>query len=329
MTDALYKQLFSHPEIVRDLVAGLLSAEWARTLEASAFERVNASYAGDRGQQRSEDVVWRARIGGEWVYVYILLEFQSRPDKWMALRMQVYVGLLYQDLVAQHKLSKHGKLPPVLPVVLYHGRRAWTATTELAELMLPPPTGLERFQPGQSYLLIDRHHSAVHSNIVALLFRVLRARSEQQMRAAAEVFLQRVSRPDLEPARASLERWLRLTLQADFENTNMDLEEVFAMKPVKHKLGELLPPDFFTNMLKPNEEAMRQGRQLGIEQGMQQGLEQGHRQALQEVIAELLDGKDTPSGAAEKIARADHDQLRAWIKALFDGASPRQLFAEG
>jgi hypothetical protein len=45
----------------------------------------------------------------------------------MALRMQVYIGLLYQDLIAQHKLSKHGKLPPVLPIVFYHGRRPWRA----------------------------------------------------------------------------------------------------------------------------------------------------------------------------------------------------------
>ena len=28
--DTLYKQLFSHPEIVRDLVAGFLPAEWAQ-----------------------------------------------------------------------------------------------------------------------------------------------------------------------------------------------------------------------------------------------------------------------------------------------------------
>ncbi|WP_229257462.1 hypothetical protein [Duganella callida] len=42
-SDVLYKQLFSHPEIVRDLVAGFLSAEWAQSLQVEAFERVNAS----------------------------------------------------------------------------------------------------------------------------------------------------------------------------------------------------------------------------------------------------------------------------------------------
>src|SRR3954465_8933831 len=99
-SDTLYKQLFAHPEIVRDLLAGCLPAAWTGSLEVGAFERVNASYASDHGKTRHDDMVWRARIGGEWVYVYILLEFQTRSDRWMALRMQVYIGLLYQDLVA-------------------------------------------------------------------------------------------------------------------------------------------------------------------------------------------------------------------------------------
>ena len=86
--DMLYKQLFGHPEMVRDLLSGFVSTDWARALDVGAFERVNASYASERGRARHEDIVWRARIGGDWVYVYLLLEFQSRPDPWMALRMR-------------------------------------------------------------------------------------------------------------------------------------------------------------------------------------------------------------------------------------------------
>ncbi|WP_229214678.1 Rpn family recombination-promoting nuclease/putative transposase [Duganella sp. HH101] len=50
-SDTLYRQLFAHPEIVRDLLAGFLPAGWARSLEVGAFERVNASYASDCGKQ--------------------------------------------------------------------------------------------------------------------------------------------------------------------------------------------------------------------------------------------------------------------------------------
>ena len=37
----------------------------------------------------------------QWVWVYLLLEFQSEPDPWMALRMMVYMGLLSQHPMAE------------------------------------------------------------------------------------------------------------------------------------------------------------------------------------------------------------------------------------
>jgi predicted transposase/invertase (TIGR01784 family) len=323
--DQIYKQLFSHPEIVRDLVAGVLPAGWAQALEVQAFERVNASYASEEGKARHEDLVWRARIGGEWVYVYILLEFQSRPDKWMALRMQVYIGLLYQDLIAQHKLSKHGKLPPVLPIVFYHGRRPWHAATGLAELMLPPPDGLAQFQAQQRYLLIDQHHDCEHGNIVALLLRLLRVRTEAERDAALNAVVARFMLPDLEPVRASLKHWLLLTLCDDEDSTNIDWEEGFDMNTKRQPRSDrLITEDFVRRLLQPHEEALQEG----IEQGMQQGMQQGELLALRNVLGDLLVG-DLPEEAGRRIADADSGQLRAWIKSLMSGASPRQVFAEG
>ncbi|HZV65527.1 MAG TPA: Rpn family recombination-promoting nuclease/putative transposase, partial [Telluria sp.] len=106
--DTGYRQLFAHPELVRDLLAGFTSFACFRNLDALAFERVNASYVSERDSQRHDDMVWRVRLDDEWLYVYLLLEFQSASDRWMALRMQVYLGLLYQDLVKQHRLSPQG-----------------------------------------------------------------------------------------------------------------------------------------------------------------------------------------------------------------------------
>lgn len=316
-SDKLYKQLFAHPEIVRDLLSGFLTADWARALNIRAFERVNASYISDGGKARHDDMVWRVRIGGDWVYVYILLEFQTRPDKWMALRMQVYIGLLYQDLVAQHKLSKHGKLPPVLPVVLYHGRQPWNAATELTELMLSPPQGLENYQARQHYLLIDQHHG-VHGNIIGLLFRLLQARSQLELDAAVLALTQWLRQPDLHHVTVTLRRWLQFTLQDDFDDTKMDQEEGEMMRSGRNfKLADVFTDEFFDRLFQPLEEAK------------QEGVQQGERQALQGVLSDLIEAGDTPADAANRIAEADSDQLRLWIKSLARGTSPRQLFAEG
>jgi predicted transposase YdaD len=98
--DTAYKQLFAHPPMVRELLLGFVAGEWVRQLDFSTLERINGSYISDSGDHRHGDMVWRVRLAGEWIYIYLLLEFQSRSDPWMALRM------------AQQKggFAKHGRV---------------------------------------------------------------------------------------------------------------------------------------------------------------------------------------------------------------------------
>lgn len=331
--DTVYKQLFSHPEILRELLTGFLEADWAASLGVGAFERVNASYASERGKARHDDMVWRVNVGGEWVYVYILLEFQARSEHWMALRMQVYIGLLYQDLVRQRRLSRGRKLPPVLPVVLYSGRQPWRAATELAELSLPPPDGLEAYQPKQKYLLVEQRWNQsvdVHSNVLAIVFKLLRAQSDAELRAALKLFAERVKAPDLQPARESLLRWLQTTLRLEFSELNVDMEE---------KMGILFDQRFkrYEDLLeyeaieKGRKKGILEGRQEGLDEGLQQGLQQGLREVLQDLLQLDDQGNQSQlqSHIAEKINAANPDQLREWIKSLARGANPRQLFGGG
>ncbi|WP_148087268.1 Rpn family recombination-promoting nuclease/putative transposase, partial [Pigmentiphaga humi] len=68
------------------------------------------------------DMLWRVRSRhGDWVYVYLLLEFQSRSDPYMALRALTYVGLEYEDILRHKGAQGDGRLPPMLPIVLYNG----------------------------------------------------------------------------------------------------------------------------------------------------------------------------------------------------------------
>ena len=99
--DHHYKQLFAHAEIMRDLLIEFVPGPWVKQADFSTLERVNSSYVSDGDRQRHGDMVWRLKVGDDWLWVYLLLEFQTRPDTWMALRMMVYHGLLAEDLVRQ------------------------------------------------------------------------------------------------------------------------------------------------------------------------------------------------------------------------------------
>ena len=78
--DASYKLLFSSPEVVRDLVMGFIPDDWLHSLDYTTLEKMPGSYVSDDLRQRADDVVWRVRADGQWVYLYLLIEFQSHTD---------------------------------------------------------------------------------------------------------------------------------------------------------------------------------------------------------------------------------------------------------
>jgi predicted transposase YdaD len=90
--DASYKLLFSAPELVRDLVLGFIPDDWLHGLDYGTLEKLPGSYVTDDFRHRADDVVWRVKVDESWVYLYILIEFQSSVDPYMAVRMMVYVG---------------------------------------------------------------------------------------------------------------------------------------------------------------------------------------------------------------------------------------------
>ncbi len=104
---------------------------------SSTLSRALLRDAGRDLQQRHGDLLWRIRFGEEhWLYLVLLLELQATVDPAMAVRMLTYTALLYQRLDADGAIREHGgALPPVLPAVLYNGRRPWTAPVEMADLV--------------------------------------------------------------------------------------------------------------------------------------------------------------------------------------------------
>jgi hypothetical protein len=110
----------------------------------------------------------------------------------MAVRLLGYVALLLSDLIHTGAATTGAKLPAVLPLVLYNGKRPWNASLDLASLFQPPPPGAERLLPQLSYLLIDEsrlraEELALPSNLVASLFRLETCAPEDLPRLTADL----------------------------------------------------------------------------------------------------------------------------------------------
>ena len=162
--DAAFKRWFDHKRMIEDLLRGFAPATVARTLDFATLEQLPADYVDDDLARGQGDAAWRVRFrgaAGEWLYLLVLLEFQSTVDRHMAARILAYTARMYLKLIRGGDLPSDGRLPPVLPVVIYNGERRWSAATEMLAAIAPVGEDLAPFQPRQHHLVIDEHRLSV------------------------------------------------------------------------------------------------------------------------------------------------------------------------
>ena len=281
-SDPIYKRLYAFPDMVADLLRSLFPASALDAVDLRSLSRLPAEYVGDDFRRRHGDAVWRVRLraaGGGWLYVLVLLEFQSSNDHTMALRVLEYTAMLYRELVRGGAARLVARLPPVLPVVLYNGEQRWNAARDVADLIDPAGLVLAPYQPSQRHAVLDERHLAADDPQLGRLTRAVllleRSRSAQDLARVAALLVEWLDSPGRTELKRVFAAWL-WTLWWRLERgggktpatppTELNLEDV------KVTLEE--------RVSRWPEPWIRQGVEQGIQQGIQQGVEQGLRQGL-------------------------------------------------
>jgi len=122
--DRRYKQLFSHPLMVRRLIESFVDEPFLSSEEIIAVEPVEKETIAAYIESRESDVLWKVRTRTSELYIYVLIEFQSSVEHDMPFRFLEYVARLYQLWLRVHGGTK---VPPIFPVLLYNGDERWTA----------------------------------------------------------------------------------------------------------------------------------------------------------------------------------------------------------
>ena len=181
--DASYKVLFAHKELMTDLGLGYLDEDLAGEIDWDSLELVSPEYVTDDLRRHANDLVWRLRRRGtdaegeERTFIFAVLEFQSSPDTYMAVRMMTYLGAFLQDFIA-HAGPQGAKLPVLFPLVIYNGREGWKGGCELDGVLQPSGPGMEQYRPALRFKLLDVRRcgkARTKRNLAEAIFRIERS----------------------------------------------------------------------------------------------------------------------------------------------------------
>ena len=151
--DSLFRGVFSDQAAAVGLLRGYLPESVGVRLRWSTLSLQNTSFVDPELRDSAADLLYEIRQhSGRRLWLYVLLEHQSEPDRWMRWRLLRYCCRIWERDRTRNR--RRLSLRPIVPMVLYHGPRRWSWPREFAELF---PAGMQQWSwlPHWEHLLID------------------------------------------------------------------------------------------------------------------------------------------------------------------------------
>jgi predicted transposase/invertase (TIGR01784 family) len=270
--DLFFRETFSSLEVARDFISEYLPAEVVSVLDLNSLEIQKDSFIDNDLREHFSDLLYRVMLrNGNEANVYLLFEHKSSPDVQVALQLLRYMVRHWER--AQREKVK--PLPPVIPIVVYHGQEKWQISENFAALF-QGPEALRPYWPDFRYELQDfSGYSAddVRGGIILRVVSMLLMGSfdPKLPERLAGIFRLLNELEDENSALELLEKALRY-LSATVRDVN-DRQIRAALEEVFKDDGETIMGGFVEKW---------------IEKGKEEGLEVGRQQERRNSILDLL-----------------------------------------
>jgi hypothetical protein len=313
--DSLFRQAFAHPARAAGVLRAALPAQVAARIDWDGLQPAPASFVDQVLQQSHVDLVFHARFRDDGdALLWLMLEHQSTVERWMALRVVEVEGRMWQHWRVLH--PDHERLPAIVPVVVYHGVRSWSAPTCLAGLLRLPvdmPAELARHVTASCFVLDDLNGITDES---------LRAR---RLDAFATLSLLALAYGRARDILDRLLRW-RDELQVVMLTANRKeqgsvlLSYIAVVNPriTEETMRERMIPELGPDA---EETIMTMGERL-----MQKGAEQAQRNNLLFLLRQRFGS--LPVAVTERIDAARFADLQRWFERVLVASNLDEVFAD-
>ncbi len=340
--DHLVRAVFGRPEHAAAELRFVLPSALSERLDLSTLTLVSGSFVDEELRDRETDLLFTAsrrdRRGD--ALVYLLLEHQSSFDPWMPLRLLEYQLRIWGRWRRDHPGAR--LLPLIVPVVLYHGDRAWPGSTRFADLVekwddevasAAVAAGGARRGPdadgelgcGNGGLTVD----------FRFLLDDLSRYSDAELRERAMDAVSTVTLLALRFGGGAADlptlllSWIGLLREAAQVPDGRAM--VFLVMRYLASVSEYLEPGFLRDVLLPklDQEVPDMGMTL-LEKLKAEGIEAGQVKARREILLRLLARRfgAVPSVVAQRIEVALPEALDGWTLRVIDAVSIEAVFTD-
>ena len=130
--DKFFKALFAEPGVAEALLRERLPPEVVATFGTTKPEMVPGTFVDEVLRESQTDQLFKVRTrDGSPAYVYCLVEHKSWPDGRVAEQLLRYLTRIWTFLARQ--TPDLPLLPPIVPLVVYHGARSWPGPRRFSE----------------------------------------------------------------------------------------------------------------------------------------------------------------------------------------------------
>ena len=252
----------------------------------------------------------RALTGGE-VYLYVLLEHKSVPDAEVGVQLLGYLAEIWRRLDRQ-RLEQGGAVgserPPIVPLVIYHGAREWNVPLSFGETVKADPA-LRPYLPDFTYSLVDLgqvpDERLSGQRVARGGLRVLKYSHRPDGQGAAVL----AAVDDLLGSGILVSAFIYINWAYDAVDRRA-IEGALARAPDEQREAVI--------------SVMAQEREQGRLEGRAEGEATGKAKTLLRLLDRRFHG--VPEGYRTQVLAADAGQLDAWIDAVLDAETLKNVF---
>jgi len=284
--DRFFRESFSRPEIVRSYLEEYLPAELNGLLNLDELILQDSSFIDETMQKHQTDLLYAVRLTtGEKAFVYFLFEHKSYPDPLVGLQLLRYMVRFWE------RQTKEGSaLSPIIPLVIYHGEKAWRTPTEFLDL-LDAPEALRPFLPDFRYHLTDfswLSDETIRGTVwLRVTTAVLRAVRNPHLKDELDDLIALMF--ELDQQQTGLEYIRTILYYLSKATDRVDREDLKKALLSQGEQGENVMATIAQEYI---QEGYEKGMERGMERGVERGVERGMLEEKKNIARQLLDSYD-------------------------------------